>query len=293
MLVVRDQRLTSILSSVSTLSSAFVKAVVPKNGVYLTLEDIEANVNLGRNVHDCPTRVISLENTLNGIVMPLAEVQRIREFALRHGLLMHCDGARLWDAAASGAGSLTEYCALFDTVTLCFSKGLGAPVGSIVVSDTERIAHIRWIRQFLGGGMRQPGVVTAAARVGVDQVFGDKPDGSAGLLRQGHLLAKEAESLWAAQGGTLVHPADTNMCWLNLQPLGCSDQRLVALGKEVGLRLLGPRLVFHYQAAQNRDEVLKRLEQLFVKVFAEPAEETKKRGPGEGSMYGEAKREKA
>src|SRR3954465_1312547 len=114
-----------------------IKTVVPKNGIYLTLEDIQANVYLDDDVHTCPTRVISLENTLNGMVMPLEEVQRISAFARENGLKVHCDGARLWEAAASGAGSLAEYSAFFDTITLCFSKGLGAPVGSVLLGDKD------------------------------------------------------------------------------------------------------------------------------------------------------------
>lgn len=114
--------------------------------------------------------------------MPLAEVQRISAFARAHGILMHCDGARLWEAVASGGGSLQDFAACFDTVNLCFSKGLGAPVGSIVVGPRDLIKHARWMRKAVGGGLRQSGVVTAAARVAVDTTFGQGPHGEGGLV---------------------------------------------------------------------------------------------------------------
>src|SRR6187402_826542 len=124
---------------VATLSGALVKGVVPKNGVYLTLEDIEKNVILGDEIHTCPTRVISLENTLGGTIMPLSEVRKISAFAKEHDIRLHLDGARIWEAVVAGAGSLTDYTKEFDSVSLCFSKGLGAPVGSILVGKAKFI----------------------------------------------------------------------------------------------------------------------------------------------------------
>lgn len=269
--------------SVSALTGATVKPVVPKNGIHLTLEDVAASVVLGEDIHSCPTRVISLENTLNGMIMPLSEVKRISEFARQHGIKMHCDGARLWEAVVAGAGSLPEFCSHFDTVSLCFSKGLGAPVGSVVVGPQETLRHARWVRKSIGGGMRQPGFITAAARVAVDETFGKTPDGSDGLLKGSHEMAKKVEALWASMGGTIVHPAHTNMCWLDLDSTRCSEERFIQLNADAGLKVIGPRLVTHYQVAQNSEEVLRRLEQVFNKVFAE-AEEVKDT-VGVKSMY--------
>ena len=151
--------------------------ITPKNGIHMTLEEVKSHVVLSDDVHACPTRVISLENTLNGMIMPLSEVRRISAFAREHDIRMHCDGARLWEAVAAGAGTLPEFCAEFDTISLCFSKGLGAPVGSILVGTETLLKHARWVRKAIGGGMRQPGVVTAAARVAVDETFGPAVDG--------------------------------------------------------------------------------------------------------------------
>jgi threonine aldolase len=250
------------------LTGATVKPVVPKNGIYLTLEDIKANVVISDNVHDCPTRVISLENTLNGMIMPLSEVKRISQFARENDIKMHCDGARLWEAVVAGAGSLPDFCSQFDTLSLCFSKGLGAPVGSIIVGDAKTLQHARWTRKSIGGGMRQPGFITAVARVAVDETFGTKPDGSDGLLKQTHEMAKKVEALWTGLGGTLVHPVHTNMAWLDIEAANCSLEKFTELSEAEGLKVGGGRLVTHYQIAQNGEEVLKRLERVFKKIFA-------------------------
>ncbi|KAL7906384.1 aromatic amino acid beta-eliminating lyase/threonine aldolase [Trichoderma velutinum] len=269
--VLADHRSHIILyeaGGVSSLTGATVKPVVPKNGIHLTLEDIKAHVVISDNVHDCPTRVISLENTLNGMVTPLSEVKRISQFARENGIKMHCDGARLWEAVVSGAGSLDEYCSQFDTVTLCFSKGLGAPVGSIIVGDKKTLDHARWTRKSIGGGMRQPGFITAVARVAVDETFGTDSNGSDGLLKQTHEMAKKVEALWTGMGGKLVHPVHTNMAWVDIKAAGYSLEKWAELNKEEGLVVDGGRLVTHYQIAQNGEEVLKRLERVFKKVFA-------------------------
>ncbi|KAG6324422.1 hypothetical protein E4U44_000936 [Claviceps purpurea] len=253
---------------VSTLTGATVSPVVPNNGIYLTLEDVQEHVVLSTDVHACPTRVISLENTLNGTVMPLDEVKRISEFAREHSIKMHCDGARLWEAVASGAGTLSEYCAHFDTVSLCLSKGLGAPVGSVLVGPRTTLTHSRWVRKSIGGGMRQPGFITACGRVAVDETFGRKPDASDGLLKASHDMAKKVEALWTGMGGKVLHPVHTNMCWIDLGSAKCSNDRFIRLSKEAGLNTSGGRLVTHYQIAQNGEDVLRRLRGVFSKVFA-------------------------
>jgi threonine aldolase len=272
---------------VSSLTGAMVKAVAPKNGVYLTLEDIKANIYLDDDVHTCPTRVISLENTLNGMIMPLEEVQRISAFAREHGVKMHCDGARLWEVAASGAGSLVEFASCFDTVTLCFSKGLGAPIGSILLGNKDVIKHARWVRKSIGGGLRQSGVVTAAARVAVDETFGKGPNGEGGLLKNTHTLAQEVAKIWTDLGGKLVHPVHTNMVWVDLEDADCSSARFEELGKEAGLELMGGRMITHYQIYERRDIVVPKLAHIFKVVF-----DSKTKGgarsqvkDGEASMY--------
>lgn len=101
--------------------------------------------------------MIGLENTLNGMVMPIEEIKRIRQVADEFGLLMHLDGARLWNASAASGVPLKEYGKLFDTVSVCLSKGAGAPIGSILACNKERIRKARHLRKLMGGGWRQAG----------------------------------------------------------------------------------------------------------------------------------------
>lgn len=269
---------------VAVQCGALVKGVVPSNGVYLTLEDVEKNVVLGEEIHSCPTKVISLENTLGGTIMPLSEVKRIAAFAREHDIKLHLDGARIWEAVVAGAGSLPDFCKEFDSVSLCFSKGLGAPVGSILVGKKNFIKHARWIRKSIGGGMRQPGVVTAAARVAVDETFGKGPNGEGGLLKNSHVTAKRIATLWQDLGGKLDRPTETNMVWFNLDAAGISVEEFVKVGKENGLKLFGGRLVVHYQIGE---EGVKRLEKVMKTVLVEKKENgsAKKRKVGE-KAYG-------
>jgi threonine aldolase len=249
---------------VATLSQALIKGVVPANGVYLTLEDIKKHVVLSEDVHCCPTRVISLENTLGGTIIPLEETRRICEWARGKGIKTHLDGARIWEAVVAGAGSLNDYTSLFDSASLCFSKGLGAPIGSMLVGKKDFINHARWMRKSIGGGLRQSGVVTAAARVALDETFGKGPNGEDGLLKRSHETAKKIAGIWTGMGGKLAKPTETNMVWFDLEDAGVSDEELAKLGGEKGLRLLGGRLVVHYQIS---DEAVERLEEVLTAVI--------------------------
>jgi len=112
-----------------------------------------------------PTRAIAVEQTHNragGAVIPLSTLERLRAVADAAGVALHCDGARIWHAHVADGVPLATYGRLFDTVSVCLSKGLGAPVGSLVVGSAEKIDRARWIRKRMGGGMRQAGVIAAA-----------------------------------------------------------------------------------------------------------------------------------
>ncbi|KAL9111336.1 MAG: hypothetical protein Q9227_004213 [Pyrenula ochraceoflavens] len=249
---------------VASLSQALVQPVIPANGLYLTLEDVQAHAVTEDNVHYAPTRVISLENTLNGTVTPLAETRRISAWARERGILMHVDGARLWEAVAAGAGGLDEYCACFDSVSLCFSKGLGAPIGSIIVGSRKFIERARWIRKSIGGGTRQAGVIAAAARVAVDEAFGKGPNGEGGKLRESHKMAKEVERRWLAMGGKVARPVETNMVWLDFSSAGISDAEFAEEGAKEEIRVIGGRLVIHWQITTD---AVQRLEKAMSKVI--------------------------
>jgi threonine aldolase len=111
------------------------------------------------------THAVAVEQTHNrggGLVHALADLRWLRELTAAQGMALHCDGARIWNAAVASGVGLAEYGALFDTLSVCLSKGLGAPVGSLVVTSAAQAEQARVLRRRLGGGMRQAGILAAA-----------------------------------------------------------------------------------------------------------------------------------
>lgn len=246
----RSHLLHMEVGAVASISGGLLQTIIPSNGLYLTLEDIRKKVVLadGSDACVCPTRVIHLENPLGGIVMPLAELQRIKRFAEEHGLKVHMDGARLWEAVAAGAGSLDEFCAAVDSMNLCLTKGLGASVGAVLVGDAAFIHHCRWVRKIFGGAMRQPGWAAATAWAAVDSVFGRDPSGrESALLRKSHGHAQMLAEHWLHLGGSLLVPQQTNMVWLDLNAAGIDEEDWELRGEEMGLKLHCGRLVTHHR----------------------------------------------
>ncbi|CAE6442571.1 unnamed protein product [Rhizoctonia solani] len=252
---------------IATLSQAMVQPVWPSKGPNLTLEDVKRGVVLWDDVHSAPTRVIALENTYGGTILPLKEVQRISEFARSNNIRIHCDGARLWNAIAAGAGSFRDYGASFDSISLCFSKGIGAPIGSVLVGSKTFIDRARWIRKSIGGGMRQTGVIAGAARVALDEVFPK--------LAATHEIARDIEKHLHSLGLKTVLPVETNMIFIDLEAAGLDNDWLVEEAKNAGLKLgYDGRIVVHHQisteAVQKLKEVLSRvMEKKAAGVYAE------------------------
>lgn len=175
------------------------------------------------------TRAVSVEQTHNragGRVHPLADLQALRALTLQHGIALHCDGARIWNAHVASGVPLTSYGAVFDTLSVCLSKGLGAPVGSLVVTDAARAQEARVLRKRLGGGMRQAGILAAA-----------------GLFALEHQLERLAEDheRAAAIGCALGVTTETNIV-----PIAVPDARAFAAGARdqgVLLSVVGPQRV--------------------------------------------------
>ena len=139
------------------------------NGI-LDLDAVEAMIR-PTGYHTVATAALAVEQTHNrggGTIQPLETLRGIRRIADDHGLTVHCDGARIWNASVASGVPLREYGQLFDTLSVCLSKGLGAPVGSLLVSSRERVDRARELRQRLGGGMRQAGVLAAAGQYALD-----------------------------------------------------------------------------------------------------------------------------
>ncbi|MDV5167450.1 low-specificity L-threonine aldolase [Photobacterium rosenbergii] len=121
------------------------------------------------DAHFARTRLLSLENTINGKVLPLSYMAQAREFVNQHNLKLHLDGARVYNAAVALGVDIKEISQYFDSMTVCLSKGLGAPIGSLVLGDKAFISRVRRWRKVLGGGMRQAGILAAAAKIALTE----------------------------------------------------------------------------------------------------------------------------
>jgi threonine aldolase len=119
--------------------------------------------------HFARTKLVSIENTINGKVLPLEYLAELREFVNKHQLNLHLDGARVYNAAIALDVNITEISKYFDTMSVCLSKGLGAPIGSLLLGSSELIAKARRWRKVLGGGMRQAGILCAAAKIALTE----------------------------------------------------------------------------------------------------------------------------
>jgi threonine aldolase len=169
--------------------------------------------------HHAITRLIALENTFAGRVLPHGYVLAVRALADRHGLSMHLDGARLFNAAVATATRGEDALAAarsivepFDSVSLCLSKGLGAPLGSLLLGNAAFVGRARRLRKMIGGGMRQAGIVAAAGRYAIENHVGRMAEDHANAV----LLA---EGLRRAGNGMLtVEAPQTNMVWVQVRP---------------------------------------------------------------------------
>ncbi|WP_038177305.1 MULTISPECIES: low-specificity L-threonine aldolase [Vibrio] len=119
--------------------------------------------------HFARTKLLSLENTINGKVLPLSYLAEAREFVDTHGLSLHLDGARVYNAATALDVDVKEIAQYFDSMTVCLSKGLSAPIGSLLLGNHEFIAKARRLRKMVGGGMRQAGILAAAGKLALTE----------------------------------------------------------------------------------------------------------------------------
>ena len=181
----------------------------------LLLADIEAAIKPD-DEHFARTRLLALENTWGGKLLPFDYVQQATELARSRGLSRHLDGARLFNAAVAqaathGTDALVEarrIAQCFDSVSVCLSKGLGAPVGSVLCGRQDFIARARRIRKMAGGGMRQSGLLAAAGTYALDHHVARLADDHALIKRLAEGLSKLA--------GLVVEPAQTNILFVDL-----------------------------------------------------------------------------
>lgn len=196
----------------------------------LALADIEAAIKLD-DPHFAVSRLLCLENTILGRVLTLDYQRAATDLAKRKGLSTHLDGARLFNAAVAMGGdaraNARRIADLYDSVSVCFSKGLGAPVGSALVGSRALIAKARRLRKMTGGGMRQAGLLAAAASHALDRHI-DRLADDHGHARQ------LAEGLSGLAGVTVV-PPETNIVFLDLAP-DRDGQAVLKAAAEHGLR---------------------------------------------------------
>ncbi|GAA3900400.1 low-specificity L-threonine aldolase [Halomonas cibimaris] len=175
----------------------------------LPLDKIRAAIK-DDDVHFARTRLLALENTIAGKVIPHDYTQAATALAREHGLATHLDGARLFNASVATDTPLAALCEPFDSVSLCFSKGLGAPVGSVLVGSTELIERARRWRKVAGGGMRQSGIIAAACWYALEHHL----SGLAEDHRRAKALAQGMEKL----PGVRVTSQATNMVFADFAP---------------------------------------------------------------------------
>lgn len=193
------------------------------------------------------TTAIAVENTHNfggGTVQPIEQIRELHAGASKLGLHLHLDGARIWNAHVASGVSFLEYGKYFETISVCLSKGLGAPVGSLMLSTKERITKSRVWRKRYGAGMRQIGILAAAGHYALDN--------NIERLAQDHGRAKKLALALSAVDSTLIDPSTvaTNIVGLDLASLSFSASELATRCKAQGLLIsaLGPkyaRLVTH------------------------------------------------
>jgi threonine aldolase len=208
----------------------------------LTTEDVEPQLRFP-GYHTVPTRAVAVEQTHNrggGAVYSLASLKELRALTTSYGIAFHCDGARIWNAhVASGVG-FAEYGALFDTMSVCLSKALGAPVGSVVLmADPEMVEPARAIRRRLGGGMRQAGVLAAAGAYALEH--------NIDRLADDHRRARRLAEAVAETAPGVARPDDveTNIVPIDLSQTGTDAAAVAAACRAEGVlvSVVGPRRV--------------------------------------------------
>ena len=196
----------------------------------LSLDEIKEAIRPD-DIHYVRSRLVWLENTHNrggGRIHPIESIAAIRHWARENRLAMHLDGARLMNAVVATGRPAREWAQHFDTVSICFSKGLGAPIGSALAGSTEAIRHARKLRKVFGGGMRQAGIVAAAAIHALEHHVDRLAEDHAGA----QLLAEAFQNTegFALESG----PVETNLVWVRVEPTAGHRRRARRLSQVPG-----------------------------------------------------------
>lgn len=253
--------------AIAALGSIHSRVVQTQNDGTMEIEAIENVIN-DDDIHCAPTKLICLENTWYGRVLPLSYMQAVKELSEQHNLAVHLDGARLFNAAVTldvPASNITQYA---DSVQFCLSKGLASPVGSMVCGSREFIAKARRARKQLGGGMRQAGIIAAAGIVSLKSMVERLKDDH----KNAELLA---DGLRKIQGLNVAH-AETNMVFFASSIPGISTKKLCQALNEAGLLCfsdeVGIRTVTHYGIeAEDIKEAVNIAKKVTQQLSSQPA----------------------
>ena len=223
----------------------------------MTAEQVEAAINPPDFYHSPLTTLVCAENTANkggGACWDFEELKRIKKVCEKHQLAYHLDGARLWNALIAKNETAEQYGSLFDTISICFSKGLGCPVGSMLVGSAEDIQKALRIRKVFGGGMRQAGFLAAAASYALDYQL-DR-------LADDHQKAKEIGILLKSLSFIKnVEPIDTNIIIFEIDPDKMHSENFIEKLKEKNVHIIGMgqgklRMVTHLDYTKEQHESL-------------------------------------
>ncbi len=214
----------------AVLSAVQFMAIPGTRGVF-DAEQVEAAIRV-EDPHYPQSRLIVIENTHNrggGTVFPLKNILRIREVAERRGLGMHMDGARLWNACVASGISPKEYAAPFDSVSVCLSKGLGCPAGSLVAGSKDFVRRVHRFRKMVGGGMRQIGFLGAAGIYALDHHIN--------RLEEDHRKARKMAQALARIKNLLIRPeeVETNILFFDVSPVERTAQEVAAALQQKGV----------------------------------------------------------
>jgi len=250
----------------ATIAGVQLYPILGQNGI-LTEPQIQSGIRDRDDVHVPSTRLIALENTHNrggGSIYPLEIIQTIRELALSQSILMHLDGARLFNACVASGLAPHDYARYFDSVMFCFSKGLGAPIGSILIGSDEFIKRAHHFRKMLGGGMRQVGILAAAALYALDH--------NVERLTEDHQHAQLLAQALAEINGFRINPenVETNIVIFDVSPSGKTAAGIVDLLAEAGLLMIPfgkylVRAVTHLDV--NRKQILAAIKIIQTTLF--------------------------
>lgn len=220
----------------AVLGSIQPQPVVNQPDGSLALADIAAAIKTD-DPHFARTRLLALENTFGGKVLPLDYMKAATDLARQHGLNTHLDGARGFNAAVKLGVSIADVAAGFDTVSICLSKGLGAPVGSVLVGNADLVGKARRLRKMVGGGMRQSGILAAAGLYALDH--------NVARLAEDHANAARLAEGLARYPGLTITPPQTNILWV-----GLAEDLVVPLNAH--LKEAGIGITSAYGGAQQR-----------------------------------------